>query len=160
MLPYLHLFGTRVPSYLVTLLVAAAVAWVLGFMCQRRITVHPIKIIVILAACTAGSFIGARALGTVSETYYIYHPIQGSLPLGYLMRKGGLSLYGALLGGIASVALAAVMLRAPVLMTLDRVVPVGYIGFGLGRIGCLMGGCCWGKPTLVIPTKMFDQNEV
>jgi phosphatidylglycerol:prolipoprotein diacylglycerol transferase len=55
---------------------------------------------------------------------------------------------GVFLGGfIAAVIAAAVLLRRynlPTLPTFDVIAPSLAIGHAIGRIGCLMAGCCWG----------------
>jgi phosphatidylglycerol:prolipoprotein diacylglycerol transferase len=56
---------------------------------------------------------------------------------------------GVFLGGfLAAVVAAVVLLRRynlPALPTFDVVVPSLALGQAVGRIGCLMAGCCWGS---------------
>lgn len=60
--------------------------------------------------------------------------------------QGGLTVQG----GVALALLAAwIYLRwknIPVGKMLDVYAPSLALGMGFGRIGCLMNGCCWGKP--------------
>jgi phosphatidylglycerol:prolipoprotein diacylglycerol transferase len=37
--------------------------------------------------------------------------------------------------------------RLRVLPTLDLLAPLVFVGMIIGRVGCLLGGCCYGKPT-------------
>jgi phosphatidylglycerol:prolipoprotein diacylglycerol transferase len=72
------------------------------------------------------------------------------------LRLGGLASTGGVAAGLAAAWLAARMSgRAPA-ATLDVVAPAGLLALGIGRIGCFLGGCCYGTPTtlpwgLVLP---------
>ncbi len=62
------------------------------------------------------------------------------------LQHGGLAWQGGLiLGGIS----AYIYLRKknlPVLKFLDLAVPYAALGQAIGRIGCFLNGCCYGKP--------------
>jgi len=55
---------------------------------------------------------------------------------------------GVFLGGFVAAVIAAIVLlrryKLPALATFDVVVPSLALGHTIGRIGCLMAGCCWG----------------
>jgi phosphatidylglycerol:prolipoprotein diacylglycerol transferase len=55
---------------------------------------------------------------------------------------------GVFLGGFIAAVIAAVVLlrryRLPALPTFDVIAPSLALGHSIGRIGCLMAGCCWG----------------
>lgn len=55
---------------------------------------------------------------------------------------------GVFLGGFIAAVVAAVVLlrryRLPTLPTFDVIAPSLALGHSIGRIGCLMAGCCWG----------------
>jgi phosphatidylglycerol:prolipoprotein diacylglycerol transferase len=56
---------------------------------------------------------------------------------------GGEILGGVVLATISAVAYLAIR-RKPVLCYLDAVFPPMVLAMGIGRVGCLMFGCCWG----------------
>lgn len=62
------------------------------------------------------------------------------------VTNGGLVVYGSIIGGIVSVILFLIVKRLPVLGTLDLFAPGLALGIAIGRIGCLMNGCCFGGP--------------
>jgi phosphatidylglycerol:prolipoprotein diacylglycerol transferase len=64
---------------------------------------------------------------------------------GPLFPIAGLAFYGGLLGGGLAFMVGAVVLRLPVLELADCVAPPLALGHSLGRIGCLLGGCCYGE---------------
>ncbi len=67
-------------------------------------------------------------------------------PLGvFRIWEGGLVFYGGLL--LASAVGIAYMYKKkiPVWLGTDVLYPATILGLGIGRIGCLMAGCCYGK---------------
>jgi len=87
-----------------------------------------------------GGIIGAR----------ITYMIQYEVPIDQFFRiwEGGLVFYGSAIGGVAGYALAYVLvIRKHGLNTrqlADIVAPTVAWGLMLGRIGCLLNGCCYG----------------
>jgi phosphatidylglycerol---prolipoprotein diacylglyceryl transferase len=55
--------------------------------------------------------------------------------------------YGGLLGGILWVVLYAYFQKMPLLTVLDVTAAPVALGHAIGRIGCFVAGCCYGKPT-------------
>jgi phosphatidylglycerol:prolipoprotein diacylglycerol transferase len=60
------------------------------------------------------------------------------------ISKGGLVVYGAFFGGVAGLLLFVRKYRVPLLPLCDLVAPSMALGVAIGRIGCLMNGCCFG----------------
>lgn len=60
------------------------------------------------------------------------------------LRTGGLVFYGAVPGAALASYLAARTFALPYLRFLDQAVPGIAAGHCLGRVGCLLGGCCFG----------------
>lgn len=58
--------------------------------------------------------------------------------------RGGIVLYGSILGGLAGFLLYRVLRPFPVLPTLDVIAPALALGIAFGRIGCFLNGCCYG----------------
>ncbi|MCZ7647614.1 MAG: prolipoprotein diacylglyceryl transferase [Planctomycetota bacterium] len=63
----------------------------------------------------------------------------------FKLWEGGLVFYGAFLAVIPAAAWFCRRYRIPVLPFLDLLAPCLIAGQALGRIGCLMRGCCWGR---------------
>ena len=86
------------------------------------------------------ALIGAKALLVIVEfPRYIRDP----LSLLGVVRAGGV-----FLGGFLAAIIAAVVLlrryKLAALPTFDVISPSLALGHSIGRIGCLMAGCCWG----------------
>jgi phosphatidylglycerol:prolipoprotein diacylglycerol transferase len=87
------------------------------------------------------ALIGAKGLLVVVELpRYIGDPAQ----LAGLLRAGGVFLGGFIAAVIAGVVLFRRHNLAP-LPTMDAMVPSLALGHAIGRLGCLMAGCCWGS---------------
>jgi prolipoprotein diacylglyceryltransferase len=62
-------------------------------------------------------------------------------------ESGGLSSMGGV-AAVAAIALAAARGSPRRFADLaDAVAPAGIAALGIGRIGCFLAGCCWGRPT-------------
>jgi phosphatidylglycerol---prolipoprotein diacylglyceryl transferase len=58
--------------------------------------------------------------------------------------KGGIVLYGSILGGTAAFFLYRSLRYFPLLPMLDVIAPALAFGIAIGRIGCFLNGCCYG----------------
>ena len=55
-------------------------------------------------------------------------------------------MYGSLIGGMIALFIFTHRHHLPVLATCDLLAPSMMLGLAIGRIGCLMNGCCFGGP--------------
>lgn len=60
------------------------------------------------------------------------------------MTKGGLVVYGSLIGGMIGAVAYLKIHRLSFARTADLIAPGMVLGLAIGRIGCLMNGCCFG----------------
>lgn len=97
--------------------------------------------------CLVGGVVGARLLYVILNlAAYSRAPL--SL---FNLREGGLSWYGGLLGGILATMIFARLRKVSIAALLDAAAPGVILGLGVGRIGCLLNGCCYGKPAPGLP---------
>ncbi|MFH1681127.1 MAG: prolipoprotein diacylglyceryl transferase [Candidatus Eisenbacteria bacterium] len=61
--------------------------------------------------------------------------------------RGGLTMYGGLLGAILASAVFMRNKKMPFWRVSDVVAPSVALGLGITRIGCFLNGCCFGVPT-------------
>lgn len=59
---------------------------------------------------------------------------------------GGIVFYGGLIGGIGGAVLGIRVCKCDLSLVEHAVVPFIPLGHGIGRIGCVMAGCCYGFP--------------
>jgi len=93
-----------------------------------------------------GGLLGARLAYILHENPTSVLEVLYQLPR---IWDGGIILYGSVLGGLASYALAYwLVFRKQGISTLklmDVIAPSIAVGLCLGRIGCFLNGCCYGQ---------------
>jgi len=60
------------------------------------------------------------------------------------VTQGGLTVFGSILGGALGSFVFMIRNKMPVLRTFDMMAPAMALGMCIGRIGCLLNGCCFG----------------
>lgn len=93
---------------------------------------------------TVAGIVGARV------TYLLFDYTPDSSSDHYLLDmiaiwKGGLTYQGGLIAGIAVVWWYMHTRYWPVGRYLDALAPAVLVGAGIGRVGCFLNGCCWGR---------------
>lgn len=122
----------------------------------------PTDLIVGLAVwAVLGGIVGARAFYVVQkwETFHGsgWHRVIEILKL----TEGGLVVYGGMIGGLIAIVIYCYRHRLDLLATGDLVVPGFLVGLSLGRIGCLLNGCCFGGVCLApLPVIHFPQGSL
>lgn len=109
-----------------------------------------------------GAVIGARAWFVVENFQFYSSNILSIIKI----WEGGMVFYGGLLGGFASGLIYVRKNRINVLKAGDIMFPGVALGISIGRIGCFLNGCCYGKlsdhcsmsfPAKDYPPPYYDQ---
>jgi len=88
-----------------------------------------------------GSIAGARLLFvSLNFAYYQAHPIEI-----FKLWEGGLVLYGGIVFGFITGIIYLRRARAAVWQIADIIAPALALGIAIGRIGCFLNGCCYGR---------------
>ncbi len=88
--------------------------------------------------------IGARIFYIIENiSYYFSNPLEI-----IMFNHGGLSWFGGLILGSISGILYLRKNKLDIYKTLDLIIPFVALGQAIGRIGCLLNGCCFGKESL------------
>ena len=90
-----------------------------------------------------GTLIGARLLYVI--TYWEESFAGRPFSTVFNIRSGGLVFYGGLIGATLAAVLYLKIKRLPLWKVADALAPSIALGHAIGRIGCLMYGCCYGK---------------
>lgn len=107
---------------------------------SRRIGIKPVLMSDLLLWALGGGILGARIL------YMVIHPDEYTGLLSFFaIWKGGLVYYGGFIGGVAGSYLFARRNKIPFIDLCDLVTPGLMLGQAIGRWGCFMAGCCYGK---------------
>jgi len=73
--------------------------------------------------------------------------------------KGGIVLYGGILGGTAAFLLYRAYRPFPTRAMLDAIAPALAFGIAIGRLGCFLNGCCWGDACDLPWAVSFPKNS-
>ena len=88
----------------------------------------------------AGFIVIAAAFGGIVGAKIYAALLDGEVTFAELFSTSGLVWYGGFIGGCLGVILIVVRSPNPTLATIDIVGPVVLLGYGIGRIGCLLAG--------------------
>lgn len=137
--------GLAIRGYGVMLLVGVVCAVGLAVQQARRVGLDPELIYSLALWSFVGGIIGARLFYVIQYWHRFEHPTLGAT-IGALLNvtEGGLVVYGSLIGGGITGIWFIRKHRLPLLAVLDLVAPALMIGLAIGRIGCLLNGCCHG----------------
>lgn len=103
-----------------------------------RQTIYDFGIWIIL-----GGLLGARiAYVLFNLAEFKDHPLEI-----LMIQRGGLVFYGSFFGGVFSLWLFVKRKGLSFLKMMDLVMPPLVLGHAIGRIGCFLNGCCFGRPT-------------
>jgi phosphatidylglycerol:prolipoprotein diacylglycerol transferase len=130
----LYSFGT-----MLVLAVAAAV-W-LACWRARRERISPSIVLDLAVWLLTGGIVGARLFFVVQHHGSI-HTAADIFAFG----KGGMVLYGCIIGGAIGSLAYWLRHRFPWRAMMDVVAPTVALGVALGRAGCFLNGCCYGDP--------------
>ena len=84
---------------------------------------------------------GARFFYIIQNLdYYIKEPLEI-----IMLQHGGLSWFGGLISAIISGTIYLKKKKLSTYKIFDLIVPFVALGQAIGRIGCLLNGCCFGK---------------
>ena len=97
---------------------------------KRRGFVPDIAATIVVAAAIGG-IIGAKIYAAL---------LDGRITLTELVSTSGLVWYGGFIGGCLGVLIVVVRSPNPTLPTIDIIGPTLLLGYGIGRIGCLLAG--------------------
>ncbi|MBQ3048132.1 MAG: prolipoprotein diacylglyceryl transferase [Clostridia bacterium] len=121
-----------------------ALAMIFGVICAVLIckvknidTTMPIDLALFALPC---AIVGARIY------YCIFNGVSSFLEI-FEIWKGGLAIYGGVIGGFLGVLLCCKIKKYSLAKACDLAAPCLILGQAIGRIGCYFAGCCYGVET-------------
>ncbi len=141
--PTLCTFGPfSVYSYGLMLAIAFSVSTYLAMRAARSLGIAPDLIYSLCLVSVIGGLAGARLLYALEHhAVYLKNPLEL-----FMLQHGGLSWFGGLIAGSAAGLWYLRARRAPVPQVLDCMAPFLALGHAIGRLGCFLNGCCYGRP--------------
>ncbi|MBF0486067.1 MAG: prolipoprotein diacylglyceryl transferase [Candidatus Omnitrophica bacterium] len=163
MFPVLFHIGP-VPLYSYGLMLAIAVLTASALMSREALKIGIAKDVIydLVFWVVLCGIVGARIFYIFLNGHYFYgHPLEM-----VMLQKGGLAWQGALFAGFLSGIVYINQKRLPLGKVLDLSAPYIALGQAIGRIGCLLNGCCYGRHAdwglyfpvwgeRLIPTQLF-----
>ena len=153
MYPIVTIFGRPIGTYALSSVAGILLAGWYACRAARRRGVDDNEIIVLLLVSAVGILLGSHVLYALTNLPALlrYLSESANLPLedwfrGLLPYVGGAVFYGGLLGGLAAGALYLRIRRLPFAAYADIAAPAIPLFHAFGRIGCFLGGCCYGIP--------------
>lgn len=142
--PLLKIWGIEIHTYGLALALAFIVVTSLSVLEARREGIPPLLVIDAFLWVLIGAIIG-------SKLAFLVHIPQRLLEAPFLLFqfwRGGYSSLGGLLGGCITLFLYLKWKGYSFLHFTDIIAPFIAVGFAIQKLfGCLMAGCCYGKPT-------------
>jgi phosphatidylglycerol:prolipoprotein diacylglycerol transferase len=146
----MELLGRTLPSYGVLGVMGAVLGLILAVLYCKRVGLDGELCAYLYAFGAIGTVVGAKLLYLIT----IFPELLQQLPLlwqeparfaeQYL--TGGLVFYGGLLGAIVGAFLCSRYFSLRLQDYFPVLIPVFPLIHGIGRIGCFLAGCCYGKP--------------
>ena len=143
MYPYINILGRTVGTYGLCMVLGFSLA---AFLALRKGKPHGLIIedLMIITACTLGAACLCGSLLYIFVTYPIDYIIECISKGDFSFFAGGIVFYGGLIGGFFGALLGARIAKCDFALIERSVVPFIPVGHAIGRIGCVMGGCCYG----------------
>jgi len=162
--PIICTFGPfNLYSYGLMLALAVTVSSLLASRQAKRSAINPDSVLSLSFIMVASGIIGAR-LFYVATNFRDY--LQRPLEI-IMVQHGGLAWFGGLIvGGTCAIVYLRIK-KLPIYGLLDLFAPFVALGQSIGRIGCLLNGCCYGKiskfgiyfpvhDAVLIPTQIYS----
>lgn len=141
-----HLGPLTIYSYGAVLVMAFVMALVILMKRGPKAGIEKQIIYDIGISAIVGGLFGAR----VAYVGFHWSEFSGNLLEIWMIHKGGLAFYGSFIGGVITLLIFLKYKKIPFLKVADVMIPAVALGHGIGRLGCLMNGCCYGKLTTCI----------
>jgi phosphatidylglycerol:prolipoprotein diacylglycerol transferase len=141
-------------SYGLLLVIAFFVSSYLACLRAKKERVDPEKIFNLCFYVFLWGIIGSRLFYVFNNaSFYIRNPLEI-----IMLQHGGMAWFGGFIFGTSAAIVIIRKNRIDLLKTLDLLVPFIALAQAIGRIGCLLNGCCFGRVSRFgIYFKVFDQ---
>jgi len=141
--PLIRIGSFTLYSYGLTLVIAVLVGVLVGFTRARRFGLPPDRVRDVMLYSLLAGLLGARLHGFLLS----WNPQLDLVPQLFRAYTSGGTVQGGL---IAAILVAVLYMRRhglSVWLLGDAAVPGMLLAQAVGRTGCFMAGCCYGKPT-------------
>ena len=147
--------GWLAPNYPLVFAVATVLGLYLAVTQAKRTALDPYAVFKTGVVTIVAAFVSARLFVALEKFgYYSQNPIEI-----FYYWQDGLASSGAYLGGLLAAIIFSRRSGLQPLKFLDCAAPSVGVALCLGRIGCFLNGCCYGKPSNVPWAVSFPTNS-
>jgi len=140
MYPYISIGNISIHAWTLCLNVSYAAAIALGvYYRPKDFALSRLQLLAAGVIFAAFGFFGARVFGILVN--YISHP---AAPLRIVMSRAGMAYLGVPLFGFIGLWIFSAITMTSFLKNADYIAPFLMLSRAIGRIGCLLNGCCFG----------------
>ena len=159
MYPYINLFGLSIPSYGLMMALAFIAAILIAYHRTNKAGLDTDALLT-LAIITLTCGLAGSYLLYIFVTYSLSE-IWGSIVDGSfsVFKSGGLVFYGGLIVGVLSGWIYLHAKKASFYEYAAVIVPAIPLAHAIGRIGCFLAGCCYGR-IVDTPISVYYRNPI
>jgi len=136
-----HFGSINIYSYGLMIALAFLIGIFVASKYAKKFNENPQNIVDLCLYVMISSIFGARLFYVIdNHSYYMSNPVEI-----FYIHEGGLIFYGGLIFGLGT---AVVFLKAKhqnIFKYMDILAPSLALGQAIGRIGCFLNGCCYGR---------------
>lgn len=161
MYPYIKIFNFNIPSYGLCTCIAVFLCATLVFKKARKLNVNLNDLLILIAVSIGCGMLGGSLLYiivTYDFNILCKHVLAGNL---FFLENPGTVFYGGIIAGTLGGITTARMLKIKVEPIEICIVPYIPLGHAIGRIGCLLAGCCYGfnySGIFAVTTRFSPEN--
>lgn len=148
MFPQFEFLGKSIGMYALLALIGAFLCGILFCYMIRKNGLNDNEAIAFLLFVSLGVMIGGHALfGLTNIRYFplLFERTDFSVWIQRIgLLFGGSVFYGGLIGGLVAGIIVIRVMKLPLTFYADHMAPIIPLFHGIARIGCFLGGCCYG----------------
>lgn len=145
MLPYIHIYNINISTYTLCAIFGIIASLIVVILVNRKYAprIMPSDIVIMMCYVFVGVIFGAKLfqiIGIIAKSIINHN----SISLHSLLNGIGV-FYGGLIGGFISLASYSKVYRVNLFEVCNAFVPGVLLFHSIGRVGCFLVGCCYGK---------------
>lgn len=141
--------------FIMSMICCISLLWAIKRADQRGLSRH--KTLDYSLVIMISGILGARLFHVIFEypDYYLQYPLDI-----FLLYQGGFVFYGGFLFAFLGCFIVIKYRKDNLTLWMDFFTPIISLGYALGRIGCFLAGCCYGKPSSVSWAVTFSPDAL
>ncbi len=147
MYPYIYIFGKEFTTYGLMAGLGCLVVFIISLILIRKTKSSVDDQLFFMGFILIGAIVGAKVFYQIQhiDELWVYRSLIFSDLKSFLSYFGqGLVFYGGLIGGCAGAVVYAKFFKMNAVPNAEAIIPCIPLFHCFGRIGCFLGGCCYG----------------